>query len=341
MQIAKLILILLLVVSGIMPAQLLADGLPISTTARQLSHPPQTYLDAMLSGGPGKDGIPSIDKPVFWDVAKANRFLDDNDIVFGVYHNGVARAYPQRIVVWHEIVNDIVGGKPLSITYCPLTATAIGFERGTTTLGVSGNLINSNMVMYDRATDSYWPQIPAVAIKGPHQNKTLREHRVIWTTWARWKQRHPQTEVLSDNTGFFRNYKRDPYGQYNPVEGYYLEGAPIMFPVLHESNRFDAKKTMLGFRAGKTAVAVTFETLIKERIKQITAEDARYVVIYDAGLDTAWVYRADGAVDIDYRRIRFGHAGPEADVLKDLQPVNAFKVLWFAWQAYYPDTLVY
>ena len=115
----------------------------------------------MLSGGPGKDGIPSVDSPKYWNVEDANDFLDDGDIVFGLVENGVARAYPQRILVWHEIVNDVVGGVGLAVTYCPLTGTAIAFERGQTEFGVSGRLVNSNLIMFDRDTDTWFPQVLA------------------------------------------------------------------------------------------------------------------------------------------------------------------------------------
>jgi hypothetical protein len=128
---------------------------PILPQGRLIPGAPTDYSDAMLSGGPGKDGIPSIDAPKFWNVEDANGYLDDGDIVFGLVENGVARAYPQRILVWHEIVNDVVGGLGLAVTYCPLTGTAIAFERGNTEFGVSGRLVNSNLIMYDRDTDTW------------------------------------------------------------------------------------------------------------------------------------------------------------------------------------------
>ncbi|MDF1588183.1 MAG: DUF3179 domain-containing protein [Gammaproteobacteria bacterium] len=318
-----------------------AKDLPVSNESRLLSDSYEDYLLEMMSGGPGKDGIPSVDKPQFWTVREANTFLDDKDIVFGVYHNGVAKAYPQRIMVWHEIVNDTVGGKPLSISYCPLTATAIGFERGSTELGVSGNLINSNMVMYDRETDSLWPQIAAVAIDGAYQGKSLAEHRVFWTSWARWKQRHPDTQVLSDQTGHIRNYQRDPYGDYNPLKGYYLKSSPTMFPVMHSSSGLAQKSTILGFRTANSAVAVKMQTLRIDKVVQVTQDDVVYIIIYDQGLDTGWVYQSNTTLDIDVSQIPFEKTGPNAEVLNKLPAINAFKAMWFAWKAYYPKTQLY
>ena len=325
----------------LLPMTIKAQDLPVSDEPRLLVNSSAEYLAEMLSGGPGKDGIPSIDHPTFWTVREANNYLDDQDIVFGVFEAGVARAYPQRIMVWHEIVNDTVGGKPLSITYCPLTATAIGFDRGATSLGVSGNLINSNMVMYDRETDSYWPQIAAVAINGPYQGDTLVEHRVFWTSWGKWKKRYPDTQVLSDKTGYIRNYSRDPYGKYNPLEGYYLENSPIMFPVMHHSNDLARKTTILGFRTHDNTVAIKMETLRKDKVVKVFANDTVFIVIYDKGLDTGWVYQAKQNLDIDLSKMAFEQTGPVNKALNNLPAVNAFKAMWFAWKAYYPDTHIY
>lgn len=206
-----------------------------------LPHSLANYRQARRHGGPGKDGIPSIDEPQFWSADDADAFLDGGDVVIGLYRDGVARAYPQRILVWHEIVNDRMAGKPVSVTYCPLTGTALGFERGDTELGVSGKLVNSNLVMYDRATGSEYPQILAAGIAGPAAGRGLDELRVIWTTWDRWRSRHPETEVLSTDTGHIRNYRRDPYGRYNPPGGYYAPDSSRLFPVLNEDDPLSAE----------------------------------------------------------------------------------------------------
>lgn len=325
----------------LLPLSANSKDLPFSNESRLLSDTYADYLAEMIPGGPGKDGIPSIDRPEFWTVQEANKFLDDEDIVFGVFHNDVARAYPQRILVWHEIVNDTVGGKALSITYCPLTATAIGFERGSAELGVSGNLINSNVVMYDRETDSLWPQIAAVAIDGAYKGKALAEHRVFWTSWARWKQRHPDTQVLSDQTKYIRNYRRDPYGDYNPLKGYYLENSPTLFSVMHQSSDLAQKSTILGFRTADTAVAIKMQTLRIEKVVQVSQGDAVYIIIYDQRLDTGWVYQADKTLTIEISKISFGKTGPNVEALNNLPIINAFKAMWFAWKAFYPETLLY
>ncbi|WP_079202054.1 DUF3179 domain-containing protein [Pseudomonas sp. CC6-YY-74] len=316
-----------------------ALAVPPEGPARLLSASHEEYANAMLSGGPGKDGIPAIDSPRFTDAASADSFLDPQDIVFGVYHQGQARAYPQRILVWHEIVNDSLGEDGLSITYCPLTATAVGFKRGATSLGVSGKLLNSNVVMYDRASDSHWSQIAGVAIDGPAKGRSLEEVRVVWTTWARWQTRHPQTQVLSRTTGALRNYNRDPYGSYLPLQGYYAE-PHIMFPLMHQNSRLPDKQMILGFRTEQVAIAVDKMHLSKQSVLHYQHGDEHFLIIADQQLDTGWVYRSDTPIELDPANLRFTAEGPQASVLEGLQAVNAFDAMWFAWYAFYPQTVL-
>ncbi|UTW08292.1 DUF3179 domain-containing protein [Pseudomonas benzenivorans] len=312
---------------------------PPDAPQRLLAAPPQAYAEIMLPGGPGKDGIPSIDRPRFEDAASAERFLAPEDWVFGVYHGGQARAYPQRILVWHEIVNDRIAGEPLCITYCPLTGTALGFQRGDSEFGVSGKLVNSNVVMYDRASDSHWSQIPGVAISGPAQGRQLAEIRVFWSTWANWRARHPDTLVLTTDTGALRNYRRDPYGSYQPLRGYYAADA-LMFPVMHEDARYPSKHSILGFRTASVAVAVDKAYLRAQQLIHYRHGDEHFLIIHDPGLDTGWVLRADRPVPLDPASLRFTAEGPQAEGLQGLEPINAFEAMWFAWYAFYPETVL-
>lgn len=316
-----------------------ALAVPPAGPVRLLSARLDEYAAFMLSGGPGKDGIPAIDQPRFSDAASADAYLDPQDIVFGVYHQGQARAYPQRILVWHEIVNDTLGEDGLSITYCPLTATAVGFKRGATSLGVSGKLLNSNVVMYDRASDSHWSQIAGVAIDGPAKGRSLEEVRVIWTTWARWQARHPHTQVLTRETGALRNYNRDPYGSYRPLQGYYAEPY-VMFPLLHSDSRLPAKRMVLGFRSAEVAIAVDKEHLRQQGVLHVRHGDEHFLIIRDAQLDTGWVYRSKAPIELDPAALRFTAEGPQAPELEGLEPLNAFEAMWFAWYAFYPQTVL-
>lgn len=304
-----------------------------------VGHSLESFRGALQAGGPGKDGIPSIDRPQF--VAADQARLNDDDIVIGLYRHGEARAYPQRILVWHEIVNDEVAGEALGITYCPLTGTALGFKRGATQLGVSGKLVNSNLVMYDRATDSEWPQILGVAIDGPLAGQGLEELRLIWTTWGQWQARYPETRVLSERTGYVRNYRRDPYGSYTPLGGYYLPESRRLFSVLHRDDRFPPKTMIFGVRTARGALAVTRQALRDEGLIETRVGDEPIVLIHDPGLETAWAFRNPRGVSLDAGALGFGPAGVSGPGIEALEPLHGFEAMWFAWAAFYPETALY
>lgn len=284
------------------------------------------FADNAVSGGPPKDGIPAIDNPQFISAAEADKWLDANDVVFGVVHNEIVKAYPQKILVWHEIVNDELAGEKVSVTYCPLTGTSIGFKRVfdgiETTLGVSGKLVNNNLIMYDRLTDSYWPQILGTAVTEPLLGSRLEEFPVIWTTWSRWKQKYPETLVLSRSTGHIRNYNRDPYGNYNPFSGYYARESTI-FPNLAEDDRYSPKTVVIGARLNGAALAVLKDDIRKEKNLDTTLGNIPVRIIYDEELDTARFFKIDPITG------------------KQLEQINSFDAMWFAWFTYYPDTEVY
>jgi len=312
-----------------------SDGdLPFAETPYVLGDDLAAYVAFLRSGGPPPYGIPSIDDPVFIPASQAR--LDPDDMIIGFAHGGQARAYPQRILVHHEIVNDRVGGLNVAVTYCPLTATAQGFKRGDTTLGVSGQLLNSNLVLFDRESGSYFSQINATGLTGQHRGQTLDEVNVIWTTWERWLAAHPDTGVLSERTGHLRNYARDPYGSYNPVRGYYGQDRTL-FPVMHRSDRHPAKRMVVGARtAGRSAYFVLAE-LAQEGMQRT----AGFLAVYDSALDTAHIFdvsetevgvtpRGDGMYEFA------GAAYSPGDLpLPEVVPVEAFH---FAWHAFYPNS---
>ncbi len=182
-------------------------------------------LNEILSGGPGKDGIPSIDNPEFIEASEAV-FLNDADPGLGLSINGENRFYPYRILVWHEIVNDTVLGQPVLVTYCPLCATGIVFDRRVDgeieEFGVSGRLWQSNLLMYNRAAnedeESLWSQVLGEAVLGAHTGKRLRIIRSDVVRFGDWREKYPDTKVLSENTGATQDYHRDPYGDYYTSE---------------------------------------------------------------------------------------------------------------------------
>jgi hypothetical protein len=171
-----------------------------------------------LSGGPPRDDIPSIDSPKFISATEVDWLLPGIRVL-GLEVSGVIRAYPLAIINWHEIVNDCVGGVPSAVTYCPLYGTGMAFRmdfRGTvTTLGVSGLLYNSDLLLYDRESESLWYQLMGQAVSGPRKGEKLITVPIENTTWADWENKYPQTEVLSNDTGFSRGYGRSPYGYYD------------------------------------------------------------------------------------------------------------------------------
>jgi len=190
----------------------------------------KTIIDfsEILSGGPRKDGIPSIDTPKFVPAAEVDD-LSDTEPVVGLVVNGDARAYPLRILTWHEIVNDTVGGVPVTVTYCPLCNSSIVFEREVAgrllDFGTTGKLRNSDLVMYDRQTESWWQQFEGRAIVGEMTGTTLTMLPSRLESWARFKARAPEGKVLVPNNRWKRNYGRNPYVGYDSRNGPYPQFA--------------------------------------------------------------------------------------------------------------------
>lgn len=315
-----------------------AESLPLPMSGEDLQ-------SQAISGGPPKDGIPSIDEPSLEGAGDIGDRIAPGDIVFGVARNGEAKAYPQYILVWHEIVNDTIGGEPISATYCPLTGTVQGFYRGSTTFGVSGRLINNNLVMYDRATERWWPQILATSIPGPWSDRptgdTLSEFRIVWTTWERWSTQHPDTLVLTEDTGYARGYNRDPYGQYNPIGGYY-ESRSTLFQRLNPNDRYHPKRVFMGARTPDGATAFLKDALREQKLMTGELGSTPVVATYDPRYDTVFVYRNPDERSFEYAdgQVLSGSGEHAPDALP-LDHIVTFDAMWFAWSGFYPDTTVY
>jgi Protein of unknown function (DUF3179) len=206
-------------------------------------------LDQIVSGGPPPDGIPYIDNPKFLTVQEAGKnFLSDSDLVLGLNIHGDIRAYPLSILVWHEIVNDKVGGVPVAVTYCPLCFTNQVFNStiGSNQIlqfGTSGKLYNSNLVMYDRGSKSLWSQALGQAIVGKYAGQKLQRIPFDIAYWKDWKQLYPNSKILSKDTGFSRPYGADPYGDYYTSNQLY-------FPVSNHDNRLELKEKIVGLDNG-------------------------------------------------------------------------------------------
>ena len=252
---------------------ILTEAIPVSTESKAVNPPENIMvtkglkhivpLDKIRSGGPPKDGIPSVDDPKFVKVSESE-FMSDSDIVIGLNINGETKAYPLFVMVWHEIVNDKVGGVPVSVTYCPLCFTNQVFERiidgQEVEFGTSGKLYNSNLVMYDRLTDSYWSQALGLAITGELTGYELKRIPFDVISWRDWKTIHPDTQVMTTETGHLRAYSVDPYGDY-------YTDPRIIFPVDHKDDRMHPKELILGFH----------ENDVYKAFKQIDVESANVI----------------------------------------------------------------
>lgn len=270
--------------------------------------------EEIRQGGPPRDGIPSLDYPEIIAADEA-RYLREKDRVLGVTIDGVARAYPIRILNYHEIVNDIVAGKGVAVTYCPLCGTGVVFdaERDGVILefGVSGLLYNSDVLLYDRKSDSLWSQIMRTAISGPMKGEKLTVLPVSHTSWRDWLARHPHTEVLSDDTGFRRNYRVNPYAGYSGT-------GQIYFPVSGEDQRYRRKERVLGIEIDGHFKAYPFQELEKSPPSfEDQFRGVEFIVNFDEENDSASVTNDAG---------------------EELPTMLAF---WFAWYAFHPGTEVY
>jgi hypothetical protein len=200
------------------------------------------------------DGIPALDFPELLAVREATH-LAPEDRVLGFVANGVARAYPLRMLWWHEVVNDTVADDAVLITYCPLTGSGIAFERAPTgdsfRFGVSGLFVNNKLIMFDRSTESLWPQMLHGAACGELRGTELAMRPLIETTWARWQQLHPNTAVLSADTGFDLDYELYPYGAYRELN------EPPLFPMAVDARR-PPKELVLGVLEGPEQAAYPF-----------------------------------------------------------------------------------
>jgi len=197
----------------------------------------------VYDGGPGKDGIPALENPQFIDASSAS-YLEEEDLVLGFVNGDDVRAYPHDILDWHGIINDEIGNINLAVTYCPLTGTGIGWNRkvegSITTFGVSGLLYNSNLIPYDRNSDSNWSQMRLDCVNGDLIESEIGTYTLVETTWKTWKEMYPATKVVSTNTGHGRAYGTYPYGNYRTNDSY------LIFPISNRDQRLRNKDRVHG-----------------------------------------------------------------------------------------------
>jgi hypothetical protein len=325
-------------------------------------------LREIFSGGPPKDGIPAIDGPKFVSVEEADQWLEDREPVQVVELNGEVRAYPLQILIWHEIVNDIIGGKPVSVTYCPLCNTAIAFDATlpdgrVLDFGTTGNLRFSDLVMYDRQTESWWQQITGEAIVGELTGTELTFMPSPLVSWSEFKASNPDGKVLSRDTGYSRSYGQNPYSGYDTGSPFLYEGPT--------DDRLPAIERVATVSIGGEDVAFPFSALEEEPVVHYTIGGREIMVFYkpgtasaldsgsiaqgrDVGATGVFIPRAEGrtltfhVADGDFKDRETGStwnllgeaiAGPlKGEKLDTVVHANHF---WFSWAVFKPDTVVY
>ncbi len=308
-------------------------------------------LEKIVSGGPPRDGIPSIDNPKFVSAEKAT-FMQDGDIIIGLQHNGISKVYPLKILVWHEIVNDDIGSLPVAVTYCPLCFTNMVFDRTidgqVVEFGTSGKLYNSNLVMYDRLSESYWSQGMAKGIVGKYSGYELKRVPFDLVYWKEWKELYPNSLVLSTDTGSTRPYGVDPYGDY-------YTSSEIYFPVEHRDDRLGPKELVMGLEHKNNYKAYKLDDIEKQQVINDSVEEKKVLLLslhpfmsraYDRTLegkvlefqlnDNTLIDKQTGSVwNFDGQAISGQLEG------KQLTRIALDPSFWFSWTAFHPDTALY
>jgi len=333
--------------------------------------------DEIRSGGPPKDGIPAIDKPAFVGVAVADEWLEPAEPLILVEVDGVAKAYPIQILMWHEIVNDVIGDTPVTVTFCPLCNTGVAFRRrlepSTSSghalvldFGTTGRLRFSNLIMYDRQTETWWQQATGEAIVGKHTGRQLTFVPASMISWEDFKQAHPDGQVLSRDTGYGRDYGRNPYPGYDDVDR-----SPFLYDGPDTPGVLPPMARVVTIEIGDEAVAYPFDLLEEVRVVNDRVGGIPVVVLWapgtasaldagsvaggaDVGAATTYSRELDDetltfAVDdgrvVDEKTgstwVLLGQAINGSLEGQRLEPVVSINYFWFSWAAFKPETRVY
>jgi hypothetical protein len=325
--------------------------------------------DTIISGGPPRDGIPPLDAPTFTTPSEAQQWLGANEPVIAFELNGDARAYPLQILTWHEIVNDVVGDEPVTITFCPLCNAALVFDRRLDGVihdfGTSGKLRNSDLIMWDRQTESWWQQFTGKAIVGELTGKQLDILPASIISFADFTAAHPDGAVLSNDTGFSRPYGTNPYAGYDRADQ-----PPFLFDG-DLDGRLLPKERVAAISIGEVDAAFPFSILEEERVVNYTVNGKDLVVFFKFGTASALdqrsisgsrdigatgvfegelngrtlTFRADGDDIVDNETGSvwniLGHAVEGELAGQRLEPIVHANHFWFSWGAFKPDTLIY
>lgn len=261
-------------------------------------------IGLVLSGGPGKNGIPAINNPKFTNII--NSEVDDDTRGILVFIDGIKRFYPYSILVWHEIVNDNIGDKYFSVTFCPLCDSGIVFNRrvrdSILQFGVSGLLFESNLLMYDLETESLWSQAAGEAVVGEYSGTELDIFPLQVITFSELKNKHPDSSVLSTDTGYSRNYSSTPYGGY-------LDTEDTVFPTSFKDKRFSAKELFYVFPFNKKSYSIRYKDI----------EEGEHIAV---------------SKNIEFQIKR---NGGEITIMNDENIIPGYFELWFSWSIHHED----
>jgi hypothetical protein len=248
-------------------------------------------FEEFASGGPPKDGIRALDEPPFITIQEADDWLSDRDPVALMSLNGESKVYPLSIMIWHEIVNDQIGGRPVTVTFCPLCNTTIAFDRRfqgkTLDFGTTGRLRHSDLVMYDRQTETWWQQATGEGLVGEWAGERLTSMPITVLSWRDVKQQKPSARVLSMDTGFPASFT-ERYGN-NPYQGYDRARGPWQqfFRFGREDSRLVAMERIVALEDRDEYVAVPFSILADERVANVRVGDLDVVVFWAPGTASA------------------------------------------------------
>lgn len=277
-------------------------------------------VNQIKQGGPPRDGIPALNFPAFIEADKAD-YLDAKDRILGVLVNGQARAYPISILDWHEVVNDKVDDQHFSVTYCPLCGTGIVFatnfdfngKQSPILFSVSGLLYESDVLLYDRQTESLWSQMLGAAVVGPFKGTELPQLPVFHTRWNAWQKRHPKTLVMSEETGVKRDYSNSPYSGYEKTRQLY-------FSVSRKAPKdYHPKEQVLGVEVDGVYKAYPFTELAQSKESRFVDE------LNGKALSIIWDSEANSAHVLD----------------DSSKPYVSLTAYWFAWYTFHPETHIY
>lgn len=324
----------------------------------------------ILSGGPPKDGIPAIDDPKFVSVEEADDWIGPQEPVALFQVGDDARAYPLQVLIWHEIANDEIGGVPVSVTFCPLCNTVIAFDRRlddkVLDFGTTGRLRFSNLVMYDRQTETWWQQATGDAIAGELVGRRLKFLPAQLISWEDFKTTYPEGKVLSRDTGYPRNYGQNPYAGYDNINS-----SPFLYRGPETPGQLLPMARVITVELGDEAVAYPYDVLQEIPAVNDTVGGEPIVVFWSPGTNSALdagaiasgrdvgtantfsrelegqtlIFRAEGDTITDEQ------TGSEWNILgqaiegelagSQLEPVVNINHFWFSWAAFRPETRIY